>query len=75
MPRPTEQAKLLFDYAFKAAKTATLFLEKPKPTPMDTQLGEYNQAAALASLARGLSELAVGLRATYMFLEDLGSRR
>ena len=73
MPRPTEQAKLLFDYAFKAAKT--LFLEKPKPTPMDTQLGEYNQAAALASLARGLSELAVGLRATYMLLEDLGSRR
>ena len=70
MAKPTEQAEKYFDYAQKAAKVAAQFLAKPKLTPEDTQLGAYNQAVAMVHLTRGLSELAVGLRATYLLLEQ-----
>ena len=71
MAKPTEQAQKHFDYAVRAAKMATQFWEKPNPTDGDKQLGEYNQATAVAHLAKGLSELAVGLRATYILLEEV----
>jgi hypothetical protein len=71
MASPTESAKAQFDYAANAAKTATQYLNKQQASAGDSQLGSYNQAVALAHLAMGLSNLATGLRATYMLLEDV----
>jgi hypothetical protein len=73
MAKPTEMAKSQFDYAAQTATAAAQFLDKSNATAAERQAGDYNQAAALAHLARGLSELAIGLRATYVLLEEVKS--
>lgn len=71
MSKPTEMAKTRFDYANRAAKEAAAALDKKSATPADIQQSSYNQAAALAHVARGLGDLAVGVRATYILLEEI----
>jgi hypothetical protein len=71
MAKPTEMAKSHFDYAARAAAAAAQFLDKNNATAAERQAGDYNQAAALTHLARGLGELATGLRATYLLLEEV----
>jgi len=71
MARPTESAKAHFATALSAAQNAAQYLNKEPGAAVDLQRGSYDQAVALAHLARGLSDLATGLRATYMLLEEV----
>jgi hypothetical protein len=74
MAKPTEQAQKYFDYAVQSAKLSSQFLEKQNATAGEKQLGDYNQTVALALIAKGLSELAIGLRATFILLEEVRMR-
>jgi len=56
---------------FKAIMVSTQTLNKSPLTTDDSQLAAYNQAVAIAHLARGLKEVAVGLRATYALVEEV----
>ena len=72
MTRPTESAKTHFDYAVRTAKAAAVTLGKNDLiSPNEMQLGNYNHVAAVAHMAKGLSDLSVGLRATYILLEEV----
>jgi hypothetical protein len=66
-----------FDYADRAAAEATQLLNMNSSSEADLahlQMGAYNLAVAVAHMSKGLSELATGLRATYLLLEEVKTR-
>jgi len=68
MASPTESAEHYFRIAYDramAAATHTAKVDDP------TGIGIYDIAACLSGISKGLGDLAVGLRATYMRLESL----
>jgi hypothetical protein len=69
--RPTERAKELFDIADKSASVACNLFFKNAPSQNDLKTGHYYESAAIVNLAQGLGNLAAGLRATYMLLEEV----
>jgi hypothetical protein len=71
MARPTEQAQKWFENAQTIAARAERTLWKTPMTSSSHQSGIYDQAMALGNLAKGLGEIAVGLRATYILLEEV----
>lgn len=69
--KPTDSAKMFFDRAFEEALRARHALDMTYTAdPQSRALFEICQA--VGSLARGLTELSTGLRATYMAVEQLG---
>jgi hypothetical protein len=66
MARPTEEAERYFIQA-QNATTRGILNAKNDPTAVDT-------FAALSNLAQGLANLAVGVRATYMLLEEVNRK-
>ena len=72
LPRkPTELAKVFFDKGFEEALRARHALDGSyTDSPQNRAL--FEMAQAIGSLARGLTELSTGLRATYLAVEKLG---
>ena len=65
MARPTDSAKSSFQIAFMSADQATHDYFAAQ------NAGDVELAKAVRHLADGLNHLSVGLRATYMLLEDI----
>ena len=66
MTSPTQHAEVLFRTAYDRALGAAAHTQDVQDP---TGIAVYDIAASLAGLSKGLGELAVGLRATYMLLE------
>ncbi|QQS14244.1 MAG: hypothetical protein IPK81_08770 [Rhodospirillales bacterium] len=69
--KPTEQAEFNFKRAEEAAMSIVNGL-KPKNDPTSTI--HYNTSVGITHLARGMGHLAVGLRATYLLLEEVNRK-
>lgn len=65
---PTDHAKMRFDYAHRGATLAAQGFDKGTDA---ASVAHYNEAASIAAIAKGLNDLAVGLRATYMLIEQV----
>jgi hypothetical protein len=63
MSRPTETAEDAFQFAMHE-------LQQVKTT-MNDQVVDVHMRSALSSMAWGLKNLSVGVRATYMLLEEV----
>jgi len=81
MSKPTEDAQRRFEFATHDARVAgdlmgTLLTGKDnKLIQLDNvQRGERQLAYAVAEMCSGLARLSIGLRATYMLLEDVNRR-
>ena len=66
MARPTDEAERYF-YSAQGAFTRGILNTKNDLTATDTFAG-------LSNLAQGLAHLAVGLRATYMLLDEVNQK-
>jgi hypothetical protein len=66
MPGPTQNAEYYFKRAFDSALAAARHTSKVQD---ETGIAVYDIAASLSALLKGLSEMAIGLRATYILLE------
>ena len=68
--RPTDNAKTYFKIAQMQFDDAyNNWWAAPNQTP--GRYGQMNMATGLKSLAFGLNDLSIGLRATYMLLEQI----
>jgi hypothetical protein len=71
MPTPTQSAEQYFRIAHdRAIWAANHTAEVNDPTG----IAVYDIAACLSAISKGLGDLAVGLRATYMRLESLENK-
>ena len=68
MASPTESAEHYFRAAYDRALAAA---NHTKDVQDPTGIAVYDIAASLSGISKGLGDLAVGLRATYMLLERL----
>jgi len=69
--RPTESAIHLFGIAVIEARTArTGFWNHPEASPANL----HNLSSSIVSIARGLNDMAIGLRATYLKLEQMEAK-
>lgn len=68
MAKPTETAQIMFQRSYDLAIAAANHLHA-----RDDKEGRalYDMAGSLAGLAKGLNELSIGVRATYMAIEQL----
>jgi hypothetical protein len=66
MPTPTESAEHYFRRAYDAAIAAA---NHTKDVNDPTGIAVYDIAASLSAISKGLGDVAVGLRATYLLLE------
>jgi hypothetical protein len=72
MGRPTEDAKSKFDNAALGAKQVSGMLSSRKAlTPDEEIIYKRYEMSMTWQLARGLSDMATGLRATYILLEEM----
>lgn len=67
--RPTEKAKMMFSAAETTSQMARTFAEG-SDVMYKTMIAD-----ALNGLARGLGDLATGLRATYILLDKIDKKR
>ena len=63
---PTQQAEYYFKKAYDAAIAAA---NHTRTVQDETGIAVYDLAASLSGLSKGLAEMAIGLRATYMLIE------
>ena len=69
MAKPTTEALDSFEFAARAARTASQNLGM-----LNSQnIYAHSMATATVSMAEGLAQLTVGVRATYMLLEEIKS--
>lgn len=69
--KPTESAIALFGFAVTEARAARVgFWNNPEASPANL----HNLASSIVSLARGLNDMAIGLRATYLKLEQMEAK-
>jgi hypothetical protein len=68
---PTESAQNYFTIGYQRAIAAAGHTAEVQD---ETGIAVYDIAACLSALAKGLDELAVGMRATYMLLERLDQK-
>lgn len=64
--KPTEFAEMYFRKAYDLAIAASNHTQKVQD---ETGIAIYDIAASLSAVSKGLGEMAVGLRATYMLIE------
>lgn len=69
--KPTEQAEASFRYAERASMAA---LNGVKAKGDEMSVATYNIGTSLVHMARGMTNLAIGLRATYLLLEDVNRK-
>jgi hypothetical protein len=66
---PTKSAEHFFQIAYSRAVTAAGRIPASAKDP--TPAAIYDLAAAMSALAKGMSDMAVGLRATYQAIDRL----
>lgn len=66
--KPTEAAQHAFNYGVIAAYQAVRIYDDKK---LDQSVGDHSLAVAVHRIAKGLNEMAIGLRATYILLEQV----
>jgi hypothetical protein len=66
MPGPTQNAEYYFKRAYDSALAAAMHTRNVQD---ETGIAVYDIAASLSGLSKGLAEMAIGLRATYILLE------
>ena len=72
MTRPTDNAKEYFQSAAEHAGVSTqIYMSAAQITAAQEKQGSMHENKALALVSEGLGEMAVGLRATYMLLEEI----
>jgi hypothetical protein len=80
MATPTEWAEAHFESAMRSADEAarvlgTLKVDKGVVIQASkSELGEFHTAGAVRKIAHGLKHLSVGLRATYILLEEINRK-
>ena len=68
---PTQMAKMHLDKALQGAIVASQGFNVGKDV---NTISHYNVTVCLANLVRGLQDLTLGLRATYMLLEQIDAK-
>jgi hypothetical protein len=66
MPGPTQNAEYFFKRAYDSALAAA---NHTRNVQDETGIAVYDLASSMSGLSKGLTEMAIGLRATYILLE------
>jgi hypothetical protein len=66
MPGPTQNAEHYFKRAYDLAIAASMHTRDVQD---QTGIAVYDIAASLSAVSKGLTEMAIGLRATYILIE------
>jgi hypothetical protein len=66
MTSPTQSAEIYFRKAYDLAIAAARHTQNVKD---ETGIAVYDLAACMSGISKGLGDLAIGIRATYMLLE------
>jgi hypothetical protein len=71
MPGPTQNAEHFFKRAYDLAIAASMHTRDVQD---QTGIAVYDIAASLSALSKGLTEMAIGLRATYILVERVDQK-
>jgi len=74
MSKPTNEAQASFSTARQDAEKAVNFIRSQQILSKIDRSGDVELANAVASMALGLYHLSVGLRATYVLLEEINRK-